>query len=178
MIVAQVKVTDGLTQPLERFGAAAPGMLDQVLRGGGYRYRAFLRKNYLRGQMLRQNFGDLIRSLYVGKKKGQKHFYLVGGRAVSVAKDSDGFKIYDATPIRLANIFEHAGGYTIVPKKKKRLFAVTASGYWMFATKIQGRERPFMSASAEAFDWGSAFDAELEKALGKELSKAGLGGVA
>jgi hypothetical protein len=175
VIIAQVVVKDGLTGPLERFGKEAPKMLDQVLKGAGYRYRAFLKKNYLRGQMLKQDTGALVRSIYVGKLKRQKHVYIVGNRAV-IDRDENGDS--HAGGVKLANIYEHAGGYTIVPKRRKRLFAVTASGYWMFATRIEGKERPFMSASTQAFGWSNAFDAELEKALDKALKTSGLPGKA
>lgn len=175
MIAAQVVVHDGITQPLERFGAAAPKMLDLILKTAGYRYRAFLRKNYLSGQMLAQQTGQLAGSIVVGKKKGSAHVFLVGSKKIVSKQDFGGLVIRRSygDGVKLSNIFEHAGGYTITPKTAKALVFSTPEGL-VFTKRVQGRERPFMSASAAAFNWGAAFDSSTEQVIARELKKLGL----
>lgn len=177
MIVTQVIVKDGLTEPLEKFGKRAPKMLDSVLLSVGYKYRAFIRRDFIAGQMLysRPGIGPLWMSLFSGRAKGKKHVAIVGAKKTTTTSDMGGFlvrKTFEAS--HLGNIFEHAGGYTIVPKKKKYL-TFQIDGKWIRVPEIKGKQRPFMSASAAAFNWAAEMDASAEKMAAREMKKAGLG---
>jgi hypothetical protein len=175
MIAMQITVTDGVTGPLRAFSATADKLLDTILRIVGYRYRADLKKNYLSGQMLNQVSGTLVRSLVVGRRKGVKHVYLVGSKAVRDKQDLGGVIIRrrDAGAIKLANIFEHAGGYVIEPKKAKALIIPTPAGIF-FSKRVEGRARPFMSESARAFRWDEAFEKTTDDVVTKEWKRLGL----
>jgi hypothetical protein len=172
----QVVVTDGVSDKLERFGRDAPKHLDRILRMVGSQYRAELKKKYLSGQMLHKNSGNLVRSLYVGKARGKKHVYIVGSKSTRSTQDFGGVSIVrkDAASLKLANIFEHAGGYTIVPKNKKVLMFVTRDGNIVFTRKVTGQSRPFMTASAKAFGWNKAFENTTSKIITEEARKLGL----
>lgn len=174
MIVAQVKVQDGLTEPLGRFGAGAPKLLDQILKIVGYRYRTYIKKNYLSGQMLAQSTGGLVQSLAVGKRRGVNHVYLVGSKPVIDRQNLGGVRVSRANlgVVKLANIYEHVGGYVIEPKTAKRLFVATPSGIF-FPLRVEGKERPFMSQSAATFGWAEAFDKTADEVIGKELKRLG-----
>ena len=176
MIGLDVIVTDGVSERLESFGASAPRMLDKILRMSGSQYRAELKKKYLSGQMLARQSGDLVRSLYVGRAKGQKHVYIVGSKAVKSRQDFGGVAIArsDASRIKLANIFEHAGGYTIRPAARKALMFVAPDGTIVFTKRVTGRARPFMTASAQAFNWSAAFESSTTKTIHEECMRIGL----
>jgi len=172
----EVNITDGVTDKLERFGRAAPKHLDKILRIVGSQYRAELKKKYLSGQMLGRNSGNLVRSLYVGKQRGRDHVYIVGSKSVKSRQDFGGVAIVrrDAASLKLANIFEHAGGYTIVPKVKKALMFVTSDGNIVFTRKVTGQARPFMSASSRAFAWAQTFESTTSRVITEEARKLGL----
>jgi hypothetical protein len=176
MIVVEVIATDGVSGKLERFGRDAPKHLDKILRMVGSQYRAELKKKYLSGQMLGRVSGNLVRSLYVGPAKGKRHVYVVGQKATKSVQDFGGVSIVrrEAVGIKLANIYEHAGGYTIVPKNKKCLMFVTKEGNIVFTKKVTGHARPFMTASAKAFNWPTAFEKTTDRIITEEARKLGL----
>jgi len=176
MIGLSVVVTDGVTDKLERFGLDAPKHLDRILRMVGAQYRAELKKKYLSGQMLGRDSGNLVRSLYVGKARGKKHVYVVGSKSIKSRQDFGGVAIVrsESSSIKLANIYEHAGGYTIVPKTKKHLMFVTRDGNIVFTAKVSARSRPFMTTSARAFGWSQAFEKTTDRIITEEARKIGL----
>jgi len=177
MIGLSVVVTDGVSDRLHAFGRAAPSMMDRILRMVGSQYRAELKKNYLSGQMLGRSSGDLVRSLYVGRARGKKHVYIVGSKAIRSKQDFGGVAIRrsDASRIKLANIYEHGGGYSIAPKEKKALMFVAADGTIVFTKRVRGQSRPFMTASARAFNWTQAFSKTTDRIVIEETGKIGLG---
>jgi hypothetical protein len=123
-------------------------ILNFILARVGREYRKKLKSGYLSGQMLGSGPGPdhLKNRIVVYKKKKEKNVYIVGEKATQ--RD-------DASNVKLANIYEHAGGYTIVPKRRKVLFFVTADGHWNFAKVVIGKARPFMFFSFSAFTWDS-----------------------
>lgn len=171
-----VIVTDGVTDKLERFGRDAPKHLDRILRMVGSQYRAELKKKYLSGQMLGRNSGNLVRSLYVGQARGRRHVYVVASKAVKSTQDFGGVAIVrrESGSMKLANIYEHSGGYTIVPKNKKCLMFVTKDGNIVFTKKVTGQSRPFMTASAKAFNWPGAFEKTTDRIITEEARRLGL----
>lgn len=172
----EVIVTDGVTDRLERFGRDAPKHLDRILRMVGSQYRAELKKKYLSGQMLGKDSGNLVRSLYVGQARGRRHVYVVASKKTKSKQDFGGVAIVrsESASMKLANIYEHAGGYTIVPKNKKCLMFVTKDGNIVFTKKVTGRQRPFMSASSKAFGWSKAFENTTDRIITEEARKLGL----
>jgi hypothetical protein len=169
MIELKISIEDQLGPALKNFGDARnqSRILNFILARIGRRYRVFLRKNYLGGQMINGGGGpdSLSGRILVYKKRGVKNVYTVGEKGKNTA---------NATNVRLSNIYEHAGGYTIVPKKKKTLMFVTSDGFWHFAKKVQGKQRPFVSASFGSFGWNPVIEAEAESVFKAELAKAGL----
>jgi hypothetical protein len=169
MIDLSLSIEDRVGPALMRFGDEKnqSRILNFILARVGRRYRAHLRGRYLAGQMINGGGGtdSLSSRIMVYKKKRQKNVYVIGEKAK---------KTESMTGVKLANIYEHAGGYTILPKSKKVLAGVAASGYWFFARKIEGSQRPFMSASFASFGWNPAINAEAESVLKAEIAKAGL----
>lgn len=172
MIVTQVVIKDDITPALDQFGAQMPKLLDTVLRIVGYRYRAHIKKNYLSGQMLGIETGQTIQSLVVGKRRGAKHIYIVGSRKVTSRQDFGGVALRrtNTEGVKLANIFEHQGGYVIEPKKAKALIIPVASGIY-FAKRVEGRARPFMTQSAQTFSWGPTIEKTVLEVVEKQLKK-------
>jgi hypothetical protein len=179
MIAAQVIIKDGLTEPLEAFGKFAPRMLDGVLKTTGLKYRSFLRKQYLGGQMLysRPNIGPLWASLYVGRKKGAKHVFVIGTKKTTITTVVGMGKVKRifSGAVALANIYEHSGGYVIEPKNQKCLVFKNKNGDTVFTKRVVGQERPFMSSSAAAFNWAEALDKSADRVIGEKLKQLGFG---
>lgn len=175
MIAVEVAVTGDLEQAFARFGNGhAYKLADKTIRLVGYRYRSYLKKEYLSGQMLGKRSGQLTDSMVVGRPKGygSRLVYLVGGKK-KVRKDGSN----TAAAIKLANIYEHAGGYVIEPKNARTLVFTAPDGSTVFTKRSQGRERPFMTASAKAFDWKGAFAKSEEDVIGKELKRLAKEGI-
>jgi hypothetical protein len=189
MIAGEIIVNEGpIVAALERFGANAPKALDKVLKVTGYRYRAFVRKSYLSGQMLNAETGQLRDSIIVARKRGRTHSFIIGGRKKVDKQDLGGVVLRrtNSEGIKLANIYEHQGGYVIVPKNRKALIVPVARGFAgamgpsaggvFFAKRVEGHARPFMSASAAAFPWAATIEktaeAYYEKAL-REMVERG-----
>lgn len=167
MIGIQVIAHGDLEGDMARFGDHAPKLVDRVIRIVAYRYRKDIRTNYLSGQYLGKQSGDLSKSLVAGRRKGRKFTYLVGSKGI---KDKATGSVNFGS-VKLANIYEHAGGYTIRPKNKKALCFTAADGSLFFAKVVHGRERPFMSDSSKRFDWTGAFAKTEEEVIGKEIKK-------
>jgi hypothetical protein len=173
MIQIQVAVQGNLEGDMAQFGDHAPKLADRVIRIVAYRYRKDIRTNYLSGQYLGRFSGDLDKSIVVGKKKGGRFVYLVGSKGI---KDKATGTI-NTTSIKLANIYEHAGGYTIKPKTAKTLRFMAADGSLVFTKSVHGEARPFMTDSSKRFDWTIAFAKTEEEVIGKEIKKLAKQGV-
>ena len=169
MIEITLSIEDQVGPALARFGdpRTQSRILNFILSRIGRRYRAHMRANYLAGQMIDGGRGaeSLNKRLVVYKDKKHKNVYLVGEK---MGNQEDG------RPVKLANIFEHPGGYTITPKNKKVLFFVDKDGHWVFTKKVEGRQRPFMSSSYGSFGWDAATKAEIESVMDDEIKKAQL----
>jgi hypothetical protein len=146
-------VQDQATLGLDQFGDNAPKILDKVLKKIGTDYRAFVRKNYIRGQVIGKRTGYLDEKYKVAKDRKQKHAYIV------------------FPYIQLANIYHHAGGADIYPKNKKVLHWYGENGEDIFAKYVHLKERPWVTMSEKAYPWESK-SMSLGKALvEKELAK-------
>ena len=168
MISARVIVQDGVTERLEQFGKRADKMLMSIVRSVGGKYKQYIKKKYLSGGMLNRGTGQLYKSIFSTKMRNKNFSVIVGSGKV---KDKESG---DITSIKLANIYEHAGGYTIMPKNKGFL-AFHTSGGWVFTRQgIHGESKPFMSASAASFGWEDAFEDSTDKFIKKECAKLGI----
>jgi hypothetical protein len=168
MIGLTVIVNGNLEENFAKFSDHAPRLVDKTLRIVAYRYRKHLLTDYLSGGMLREQTGTLKRSVVVGKKRGFKFVYLVGSKGVKNKADGT----YNANAIKLANIYEHSGGYTVRPKNKKALRFMGDNGEFVFVRgEVRGRERPFMSASRRSFPWTAKFAQTEEEVMGKEIKR-------
>lgn len=172
MIGLQVVAHGDLEQAFSRFEGQAVKLADRVLRIVAYRYRKYVRTEFLSGQYLGKNTGDLNRSLVAGRAKGKKLVYLVGSKGI---KDK-ATGIVSTGSIKLANIYEHAGGYEIKPKDAKVLVFQTDQGF-VFTKKVRGESRPFMTDSTRRFSWDTAFRITEEEVIGKELKRLAKEGV-
>jgi hypothetical protein len=173
MIAIQVVVSGNLEEDMAKFGDHAPKLVDRVIRIVAYRFRKDLRKNYLSGQYLDKRSGDLQKSMVVGRRRGVKFVYLVGSKGIKDKKTGT----VNVSSVKLANIYEHAGGYTIEPKNRKALVFTAADGSLVFTKRVHGREKPFMTASAKNFNWTTAFQKTEEEVIGKELKKLAKQGI-
>ena len=180
MDIVRIEYNDGLTKPLERYAADAPKMLNGILKIAGYKYRVYIRKNYLSGQMLysRPNIGPLWMSMLVSKSRYFANSVTIGAKKVSITTDMGAFKVRRSTndAVKLANIYEHDGGYTIKPTKAKVLIYKLPDGSWRRSKEVRGRQRPFMSDSAKTFNWDKALDEGTERVVREENKKLGFGG--
>jgi hypothetical protein len=170
MIDMDIAIIDRVGPALEKFGNEKnqSRILNFILARVGRRYRAHMRSTVLGGQIINGGRGgdSLSSRILVYKNKRGKNIYTIGEKQKNDPQ---------AGRVKLANIFEHAGGYTIQPKSKKALFFVDSGGHWAFTRKpIHGIQRPFMSASFASFGWNPAIDAEAEAVFKKEIAKEGL----
>lgn len=120
-------VDDSISKQLAQFGEEAPRLLDSVLRGVATKFREFIVRGFLSGQMLKKVTGGTQKSVKAVKSKKYPHTYWVYSPA--------------------ANLWEN------------------------FKTRPR---RPFMSASASAFDFDGELTRATEKVVGQELRKRGL----
>lgn len=167
MIAIKVVVSGTLEEDMEKFGKAAPKLVNRVFRIVAYRYRKDLKKNYLSGQYLGKRSGQLQKSLMVWKKRGRLLVYRIGSTGV-MNKTSGKF---DVSNIKLANIYEHAGGYTIRPKGAKALCFTASDGSLVFTRRVHGQAHPFMSDSAGSFNWDEAFHRTELEIIGRETKR-------
>lgn len=179
-----LSIMDNVGPELEKFGDEKnqSRILNFILGRVGRRYRAHLKAVYLAGQMINGGHGrdSLSGRILVYKNKRAKNLYTIGEKRKNDPR---------AGQVKLANIYEHAGGYTILPKTGKLLaipsgsdsysvwsgFGKAYHGDWIFTKKpIHGKARPFMSASFASFGWNPVIAAEAKAVFKGEIKKAGL----
>lgn len=167
MIDLNISFNDELERALVNFGSDKniSRITNLILSKVGRDYRKYMGKEYLSGQMINGGKGSnsLLKRMMVFKDKKHKNVYLVGEK---MKPDSMGRRI------KLANIYEHSGGYVIVPKNKKALMFVTNDGFWHYSKRIEGKERPFMSYSFKGFGWQSSLTENADKVFESEFRKA------
>jgi len=151
MIRMRISMDGTLDDRLRVFGNDAPKVLRKVIRTTGNEYRKHQRNNYLKGQMLGRRSGKTYRATKVKKVRRKMAYSVI------------------SSP--LANIYEHPGGATIVPKNAKALRWWDQSGNPVFAKRVHIRARPFVTRSYESFDWDRAADNAATKVIKKELAR-------
>jgi len=173
VIALQVAVSGDLEGDFAKFSDHAPKLVEKVIRIVAYRYKKDIRKNYLSGQILGSVTGDLQKSLVAGRKRGTKFTYLVGSKSTKSKAGA-----ISVASLKLSNIYEHEGGYTIKPKNVKALRFLDKSGGYVFVRReIHGQAHPFMTASARAFPWAESFRITEEEVIGKELKRLAKEGI-
>lgn len=162
---ASLVYTDhGLANNLKELGKQGDKITAKIVGRTARFYRAYVKKNYLSGQMLGSRTGQTKKRMIVYKKKGSKATYVIGQK---------GFSTNSQTGTKLSNIYEHAGGYTIVPKNKKAL-RFEINGQEIIVKKVQGRQRPFMSQSSNSFNFSRSFDESAAEVIPAEFAKLGI----
>ncbi len=166
MLDLKLSLQENISEKLKEFAdtKTQDRLTNRILATVGRSYRSYIKKYYLAGQMLNSGRGkdSLAGRIAVWKSKRYNGIYYVGERVGKSLKEG----------VLLANIYEHPGGYVITPKKKKLRFVI--NGKTIFATRVEGKSRPFMSASFASFGWDKAFADASEMVIQRELKKAGL----
>jgi len=155
-VTIRITMEDEITAKLDKLGADAGKILDRILRVTGAKYRDFVRRSYLSGQMLGRRSSKLWRSVLAQKLRRAKHTVLVSGAP------------------RLSNIYEHMGGAVIMPRVGGVLRFET-DGRVVFTRKpIRLPYRPFMTESSHAFPFGGTFEQVAERTFEREFADRGI----
>lgn len=155
-MTVRITLEEEMTGKLDRLGGDAGKVLDRILRSTGARYRDYVRRGYLSGQMLGRRTGTLWRSVLAQKLRQVQHTVLVSGQP------------------KLSNIYEHAGGALIVPRRGGVLRFEVGGKVVYTRRPIRLRQRPFITASSGTFDFGGAFGIAAEKTFAEEFRKRGI----
>lgn len=153
MIKMDVEVQDLFSPRLEQFGKRAPAIALRICRTIGQSYRAFVKKNYLRGQVIGKRTGTLYKSVKIVTDRKTKSGVIVKPWA------------------RLANIYHKPEGVTITPKTKKVLRFVTKDGRTVFTRRVHLAPRPWVGPSVSAFPWQPEIKKAADKVIERELRK-------
>ena len=152
MIHFEIDVQDEFSDRLEEFGKAAPRMALRICRTIGQSFRAFTKKNYMRGQIIGKRSGELYKSVKIVTDRKTRDAVVVKPWA------------------RLANIYHNPAGATIVPKTGKMLRFVIG-GEVKFAPQVHLEPRPWMPAAYDAFDWSGEIQKAADKVIDREIKK-------
>lgn len=156
----RIEISDPVSAQLKALGDDAPHVLDRSLSKTGTFYRAFVRRNYLSGQMLHRRSGKLYKSMWVKKMRGRQHDYLISAQP------------------RLSNIYEQ--GAVITPKTGRvlRFIGLTRGGMaqgWVFTRRtVFLAPRRFMSQSAAVYPFQVTFGIAAESEIQKAIKQRGL----
>ncbi|RPH37789.1 MAG: hypothetical protein EHM91_14600 [Planctomycetota bacterium] len=158
----RIEITDPVSEKLKLFGDDAPKVLDRAISKTGSFYRAFVRRNYLSGQMLRRRTGRLYQSMRVRKMRGKKHSYWISGQP------------------RLSNIYDRTGETVIRPKSGGvlRFMGTTHGGMgqvWVFTRRpVYLRPRRFITESSAVYPFQPTFGTAAESEIKKEMRRRNL----
>jgi hypothetical protein len=151
---------DELTPVLKALGREAPNILDEGLKGTATGFRDYARRSL--GSMLHSQTGVTYKQLKSMKRRDRPHYFMVWAPS-------------------LANIYEHAGGASIRPKRRtarnsKRPPALkfVVGGKTVFTKRVHLARRPFMSTAYQTCDFGRTFDAEATAAIARARARLGL----
>lgn len=152
MIHINLDVQDMFSERLEEFGRRAPAIALRICRTIGMSFRAFQKKNYLRGQVIGKRTGQLYKSIKITNDRRSKNAVIVRPSA------------------RLANIYHKPGGATIVPKNAS-ILKFEVGGETVFARKVHLAPRPWVSQSEAAFQWDTEIQKAADKVIDREIAK-------
>lgn len=152
MIHMNVSLEDNVTPRLRAFGDEAPQMLRKVMRRVGSRYRSYMRKHYLRGQMLGRRSGTLYKSVRVRSVKRRNMV-----------------EIRPYSP--LANIYHKAGPIVIRPRDAKALRWFNAAGEPQFTKEVRFAPQPFVARSYQSFPWDREMALATQWVINREIKR-------
>ena len=152
MIQMTVEVQDMFSRQLDEFGRRAPAIALRICRTIGMSFRAFMKKNYLRGQIIGKRTGTLYKQITIFKDRRS-------GNAVIVRPWA-----------KLANIYHHPGGADILPTKGKFL-KFDVDGKTVFAKHVHLRERPWVPRAFSDFQWDPEIQKAADKVIDREIKK-------
>lgn len=155
-MTVRITLEDEITAKLDKLGGDAGKILDRILKVTGAKYRDYVRRQYLSGQMLGKRTAKLWRSVLAQKLRRANHTVLVSGQP------------------KLSNIYEHLGGATIVPRSGGVL-RFEVDGKIVFTRKpIRLPYRPFITESSHAFPFGGTFVQVAERTFEREFADRGI----
>lgn len=152
MIHINLDVQDMFSERLEEFGRRAPAIALRICRTIGMSFRAFQKKNYLRGQVIGKRTGELYKSIKITNDRRSKNAVIVRPSA------------------RLANIYHKPGGATIRPKNAS-ILKFDVDGKTVFAREVHLAARPWVPQSEAAFQWDTEIKKAADKVIDRELAK-------
>jgi len=152
MISIDLDIDDYVSDRLELFGRRAPTIMRRIARTTGQEFRKFMKKNYLRGQVIGKRTGRLYKDVKIVNDKREKTAVVVRPSA------------------RLANIYHHIGGIDIRPKSAKVL-KFDIDGVPQFARHVHLEERPWVPRARREFPWRVWIVRSADKVLERELEK-------
>jgi len=155
---------NGLANNLKAIGRQGDKITGKIVGRTARFYRAYVKKDFLSGQLLGIRTGQTKKRMIVYKKRGSKATYIIGQK---------GFSTNSQTGTKLSNIYEHSGGYIITPKNKKALH-FEINGQEIFCKKVVGKEKPFMSQSSDRFNFARSFDESAAEVVPAEFAKLGI----
>lgn len=152
MIRMTLDVQDMFSRDLEQFGRKAPAIALRICRTIAQGYRSFVKKNYLRGQVIGKRTGTLYKKISIVTDKRSRNAVIVKPWA------------------KLANIYHHPGGADIYPEKGKML-RFEVDGRVIFMKHVHLKERPWMDPSFKAFPWDPEIQKAATKVIDREIKK-------
>lgn len=153
MIKMDIEVMDLFSPRLKEFGKRAPAIALRICRTIGQSFRAHVKKNYLRGQVIGKRSGRLYKSIKIVTDRKSKTGVIVKPWA------------------RLANIYHNPAGVNIVPKTAKVLRFETKDGRVVFTRRVHLEPRPWVGKSVSSFPWQPEIKKAADKVLDRELKK-------
>lgn len=152
MIQMTVEVQDMFSRELEAFGKRAPAIALRICRTIGMSFRAFTKKNFLRGQVIGKRTGELYKSIKIATDRKSRDAVIVRPWA------------------KLANIYHKAGGADIYPKKGTFL-KFEVDGRTIFTRHVHLKERAWVPRAYAQFQWGSEIKKSADKVIEREIKK-------
>jgi hypothetical protein len=152
MIHIVLEVQDMFSDRLAEFGRKAPAMALRICRTIGQGFRAYTRKNYLRGQVLGKRTGTLYKTIKIVTDRKSRQAVIVRPWA------------------KLANIYHNPAGADIVPSKGKML-KFEVDGRTIFTKHVHLEPRPWVPRARAEFQWNPEIQKAADTVITRELKK-------
>lgn len=153
MIQFEIDVQDRFSRELEQFGRRAPTIALRIARTIAQAFRAFTKKNYMRGQVIGRRTGELLKSVKIVTDKRTRDAVIVKPWAM------------------LANIYHNPAGATIVPKTGTMLKFTNKQGEEVFVKKVYLAPRPWVPRAYAGFQWDTEVKKAADKVIDREIAK-------
>lgn len=152
MIQLELEVIDRVSGRLQEFGRKAPAMALRVCRTIGQGFRSYVRKNYLRGQVIGKRTGTLYKGIKIITDKRSRNAVIVRPWA------------------KLANIYHNPAGADIVPTKAKML-RFEVDGRVIFTKHVHLAPRPWVPRARAEFQWAPEIQKAADTVISREIAK-------